>query len=199
MHGATSVLQMVLFTAIASAILFVTIPWAMDTIGISMDTSELNSIKAQFDTCNDRILETARTGATNKCVFSVTRGQIYGRTEGVYYSLTSEGPICDRSFLREIDARTHVWQECNVTGDTRVYGMLWMFPKNVNVTVTGLSGSVYNGTATDDIDFEEGVTFRTLTLSVAFQYKSDIAGKTVRISRVNITNTNVTLRLDIEE
>jgi hypothetical protein len=192
MHGATCVLQMV-FSQRWVCILFVTIR-GDGHIGIRW-THRAHSIKAVRTA--RRILETIDGAPTSG--FSVSGGQIYGRTEGVYYSLTSEGPICDRSFLREIDARTHVWQECNVTGDTRVYGMLWMFPKNVNVTVTGLSGSVYNGTATDDIDFEEGLTFRTLTLSVAFQYKSDIAGKTVRISRVNITNTNVTLRLDIEE
>jgi hypothetical protein len=198
MKAAFTVIQSVLLLLIATSLISVTLPWALRIINISMDVTEIRSIKSQFDTCSDRILETARTGSTNKCIFNIRNGQITGRVEGIYYSLLSNGPICDQSPLVEIDSKTHVWQECNVSGNQRVFGMLWMFPKELNVTGTGISGSKMQGQSTaGSINFGSLVTFRTLTLNVEFQYQPGESGNIVEMSRINITDKNVTMRVRI--
>ena len=194
MRASVSAFQAILLLVISASIITVAVPWALSTVSLSFDVTEINTIKSQFDSCNDRILETARTGSTNKCMFDVKNGQITGRTEGLYYKIVSSGPVCDYSPLVEIDGRTHVWQECNVTGTQRVYGMLWMFPKDVNITGAGLGGAVSDGSS---VGFGSTVTFRTLTLSVIFNHKVGEAGTVVEMSRVNMTGSNVTLSVKI--
>lgn len=198
MKAVSTIIQAVLMLVVSASLLAITLPWALKTIGISVDMTEIQSIKSQFDTCSDRILETARTGSSNKCIFDIKNGKITGRTEGIYYSLLSNGPICDESPLVIIDNKTHVWQECNVSGSVRNFGMLWMFPKELSVTGKGIEGSKMQGQSTSgSIDFANIVSFRTLSLSVDFQYRPGEAGKIVEMTRINITDNNVTLRVKI--
>jgi len=195
---ALAIFQAILMMVIALSLVAASIPWAIENIEIAMDLTELKSIKSQFDDCNERIIETARTGSTNKCIFNIKRGEITGRQEGIYYNLLSNGKICDASSLTEIDPKNHIWQECNVSGNQRIYGMLWKFPSSLNVTGTGIEGSKMQGQSTaGSIGFGSLVVFKTLSLSVDFQYQSGEAGKIVEMSRVNITDKNVTLRIKI--
>jgi len=196
MKAISTIIQAILILVVSASLLSITLPWVLKTLNISIDVTEISSIKAQFDACSDRILETARTGSTTKCIFDIKNGKITGRTEGIYYSLLSNGPICDSSPLVEIDNKTHVWQECNVTGSTRVFGMLWMFPSELEVTGTGIEGSKMQGQSeTGSINFGESVSFKTISLNVDFQYQPGESGKIIELTRVNVTDQNVTMRV----
>ena len=198
MKAAFTILQAMLIMVLALSLASMALPWAMENIGTSMDLAEFKTIKSQFDECNERIIETARTGSTNKCMFNVKRGELSGRQEGIYYKLLSSAPLCDVSTLVEIDPRNHIWQECNVSGKQRVYGLLWKFPSSLNVTGEGIQGSQLVGqTNIGNIDFDEPVNFETLSLYVNFQYQLGQAGSIVELSRVDITQTNVTLKVKI--
>jgi hypothetical protein len=198
MKAISTLVQAILLMVVSVSLVALTLPWALKNINISMDTTELKNIKSQFDVCSDRILETARTGTTNKCIFNIKNGQITGRTAGIYYSLVSSGHICDPIFPAvEIDSRTHIWQECNVSGDQYVYGMLWMFPKELNITGSQISGKMQGQSTSGNINFGSSVSFRTLTLSVDFLYQPGESGNIVEMSRADITDKNVTLSVKI--
>jgi hypothetical protein len=196
MKAISTVIQAILILVVSASLLAITLPWTLGTLDVSIDATEISSIKAQFDVCSDRILETARTGSTTKCIFNIKNGKITGKTEGIYYSLLSKGHICDPSPLVEIDNKTHVWQECNVTGSTRIFGMLWMFPKELEVTGTGIEGSKMQGQSeAGDINFGESVIFRTISLNVDFQYQPGESGKIIELTRIGVTEQNVTMRV----
>ena len=163
-----------------------------------MDISEIDSIKPQFDDCNEKILETARTGTTNKCIFSIKRGIIEGKKEGIEYKLLSTAPICDQHNLVEIDERTHLWQACNVSAGNRIYSLLWYFPLQLKINGTGVGGNQMKGQAVAaQINFNNPIVFKTLTLYAGFEYTPGEAGDIIEINRVNITETNVTLKIKI--
>ena len=67
MRGATvTFMLIVIITALLTSILVV---WAvMNTTGF-FEVNEMNIVKDQFRDCNDKIIETARTGMSNKCIF----------------------------------------------------------------------------------------------------------------------------------
>ena len=196
MKAFSTIIQAVLILVVSASLLVMSMPWALETFEISVDVTEISSIKTQFDACSDRILETARTGSTTKCIFDIKNGEITGRTEGIYYSILSNGPICDPFPMVEIDNRTHVWQECNSTGKTRIFGMLWMFPEELKVTGTGIEGSKIQGQSeAGDINFGPTVNFKTISLNVDFQYQPGESGKIIELTRVNVTDQNVTLRV----
>lgn len=198
MKATFTLLQSILIFVLMIVLTAVTMPWATEKIGESMEITELNSIKPQFDECNERIIETARTGSTNTCIFNIKKGEITGRQEGIYYKLLSNAPICDESSLVEIDPRTHIWQECTVSGNQRIYGLLWKFPSTLNVSGEGVEGNQMAGqTSISEINFLNPVVFDTLTLYVNFQYQLDQIGNVVEFSRVGITQTNITLKLKI--
>lgn len=198
MRGVIPIIQVMLLFIIVTSLIVLMFPWAVKTIGESMDVSEIDSIKPQFDDCGEKILETARTGTTNKCIFNIKRGTITGKTEGVEYNLLSTAPICDQHDLVEIDERTHVWQACSVSGENRIYSLLWYFPLQLKVNGTDVQGDEVKGKmAVADINFQNPIEFKTLTLYAGFEYVPGEAGDVIEISRVNITETNVTLKIKI--
>ena len=74
MKGAVSILQAVLIFAITLSVVVVAIPWTTSTIDKSLDMSEMSTIRNQMGLCNDKLVETARTGTSSKCLFSANRG-----------------------------------------------------------------------------------------------------------------------------
>ena len=169
MKALTTVIQAILLLIVAASLVTAAVPWAIQNFDLSVDITEIKTIKSQFDTCSDRIIETARTGSTNKCIFNIKNGQITGRTQGVYYSLASNGHICDSSPLVEMDSKNHIWQECNVSGSTYVFGMLWMFPKELNITGTGVQGSMIQGeSSSGSIGFGSVIEFNTISVVIVF-------------------------------
>ncbi len=198
MKAAFTILQAMLIMLLILVLAAMTLPWAMENVGTSMDLSESKAIKSQFDDCNQRIIETARTGTMNKCIFNIKRGEITGRQEGINYRLISNAPLCDASPMAEIDPRSHIWQECNVSGKQRVYNLLWKFPSTLNVTGEGIQGNQMVGqTNIGNMNFDEPINFNTLSLYVNFQYQPGQSGTIVELSRVDITQTNVTLKVKI--
>ena len=142
------------------SIVSLSFPWAMETVGKSRDLIEVNFIKSQFDTCSDRILETARTGVTNKCFFNIDRGELTGMAEGLSYKLISSTDICDPHDLTEIDEKRHIWQRCYVFDEYRVFEMLWMFPEELKVSGTSIEGSKMQGeSTTGSINFTDPILF----------------------------------------
>jgi hypothetical protein len=198
MKAAFSIIELILIMVIAIALAAIALPWSVENVGISIDSTEVKSIKSQFDDCNEKIIETARTGSTNECMFNIKNGVISGRQDGIYYKILSNGPICDASPLTEIDSKNHIWQECNVSGKQRIYGMLWKFPSSLNVTGQSISGNQISGqTNIANINFNTPVNFDTLSLFVNFQYQPGQIGNVVELNRVNITQTNVTIGVSI--
>jgi len=198
MQGVIPIIQLVLLFIIAVSLVALMIPWATKTIGESMDISETDSIKPQFDDCSEKILETARTGTTNKCIFNIKRGTITGKIEGIEYKILSTAPICDQHNLVEIDERTHVWQACSASGENRIYSLLWYFPLQLKVNGTGVQGDEMKGKSPlADINFQNPIEFKTLTLYAGFEYVPGEAGNIIEISRINMTETNVTLKVKI--
>ncbi|MEM3609604.1 MAG: hypothetical protein QXK49_02980 [Candidatus Aenigmatarchaeota archaeon] len=197
MKAAFTIIQTMFILTLLIILSSISMPWVFENIAISMDLAELKSIKSQFDECNERIIETARTGSTNKCIFNIRRGEISGREEGIYYRLISNAPICDESPLVEIDPKNHIWQECVASGKQRVYGLLWKFPATLNITGEGIQGNQMAGqTTVSNINFEETINFETLTLYVNFQYQPGQSGNIIELSRIEITQTNVTLKIN---
>ncbi|MFH0928728.1 MAG: hypothetical protein V1818_00015 [Candidatus Aenigmatarchaeota archaeon] len=183
----------VLVSVAAVALAF---PWALKTIDETMDMVEMSFIKSQFDTCSDRILETARTGTNNKCFFNINRGTLTGKTEGLSYTITSSAGICDAHVMTEIDARRHIWQRCNVSNDLTTYEMMWTFPSELTVNGTGISGVKMQGdNLLGGIDFLNTINFRTLTVYVVFDHNPGESGTIVDMARTAITDKNVTLRV----
>jgi hypothetical protein len=198
MKATFSIVQAVLILLLIVALVAMTLPWAIEELEKAMDLTELNTIKPQFVDCDNKIIETARTGSANKCIFNIKRGGISGRADGIYYTLLSNAQICDPSPLTEIDSESHIWQECSASGSQRIYGMLWKFPSSLNVTGTQVQGDQMTGTTTiKDINFSSPITFDTLTLYVNFQYSTGQMGNVVELSRVDVTQTNVTLKIKI--
>jgi hypothetical protein len=196
MKGAVPILQAVLLVILLVSITSLSIPWSMKIVEESMDVSEVGSIKPQFDSCSEKILETARTGTTNKCYFNIGRGQLTGKTEGLSYRIVSTADICDQHSLTEIDERYHIWQSCSVSGENRAYEMLWKFPSLLKVNGTGVEGDTMQGVnQIGNITFDNPVQFSTLSLYAGFIYTPGESGTVVEISRVEISQTNVTLKI----
>jgi len=191
-----NILQVILIVVISVSLISLSFPWAIETIEESMDLTEVNSIKSQFDTCSERILETARAGTTNKCFFNINRGELTGDVRGLDYKIVSSADICDSHDLTKIDERRHIWQSCSISGENRIFEMLWMFPKELNVSGTGVQGSKMKGEGSiGSIGFSDPIEFITLSLNVNFQYQPGESGKVVEMSRVYISEENVTLRV----
>jgi hypothetical protein len=198
MKAAFTIIQVLLIMLLSIALVAIAMPWVLENVGNSMDLAEFKTIKSQFSDCDTRIVETARTGSTNKCIFNIKKGEISGRADGIYYKIVSNAPICDASPLVEIDPKSHIWQECNVSGKQRVYGLLWKFPLSLNVTGTQIQGNQIVGqTNVGNINFNPPINFTTLSLYVNFQYQTGQIGNVIELSRLSITQTNVTLKVKI--
>ncbi|MBN2202631.1 MAG: hypothetical protein JW700_00375 [Candidatus Aenigmarchaeota archaeon] len=191
-----NILQVILITGVSVAIVALAFPWALATINQSMDMVEVSFIKSQFDTCSDRILETARTGTNNKCFFNINRGELVGRSDGLSYAISSSSDLCDEHSFVQIDEKRHIWQRCSVDSGVTIYEMKWMFPVELEIQGSEVTGIIMEGeTQTGDIYFASSLNFRTLTVFVNFDYNEGESGRIVDITRTTITEDDVTLKV----
>ncbi|MFQ6056368.1 MAG: hypothetical protein ACE5J3_10360, partial [Methanosarcinales archaeon] len=131
MKSVVSVLQVVLIFAIAVSLIILASPWVYSSLKKSFELSEFQTIRGQFELCNDKIVETARTGTKNSCVFSISKGILSIESDGIYYKLTSSAEICDEHDWVEINPDKHLWQSCFITDSMRTYQMKWSSPDEI--------------------------------------------------------------------
>ena len=177
MKGVTVPLTYVLVFAVATIGAFVAFPWAYKQYEISLDTAEISVIKNDFIDCSKRILEVARIGSSQKCVFSVERGDLFVRREGIYYRLISKGNVCDEHEWALIDERYQLWQRCVKNESLKIYELRWFYPKNDTIVLEGsVTVTLPSGTK------EFGLSAKGY-LNVEFESPEGIKGKTLEIAR----------------
>jgi hypothetical protein len=145
MRGAT--ITFILIVIITASITSVLVGWTvMNTMGF-FEINEINSIKHEFEDCNDKIIETARTGLSNTCVFSADRGQISGTSDDISYQIITHENICDQTPWVLIEPEKNLWQKCDVSPKENVFSLKWnytsikfQFMQLGNVEIKGESG-----------------------------------------------------------
>jgi hypothetical protein len=199
MKGAVEIFQMVLIFAIGVSLAAIATPWAYSSLQKTMDISEMGVIRDQMALCNDKLIETARTGTSNRCSFSANRGKVSALTDGIYYNILSKAPICDDHSWAEVDAERHLESMCDASETARTYVMRWRWPSDVKIMGDGFTGKVLKReTVQYNIEFEPNVTFKTITVIVEFDYTPGETGKIVEISRKSLTKDTATLAVKIK-
>ncbi len=192
MKAAINALVYVLIFAIAFIGIFMALPWAMKQMSSSVEHGEISVVKKDFLECAKRVIEAARTGSTEKCVFAANKGDLFVRTEGIYYRLTSTSKICDPHPWRVLERTNTVWSRCLLKGGVYVFELRWFYPKNDTVV---LEGSV-------SIETPSGKRNYTLigkgSLNVIFESPEGIKGKTIEIRRKLLTKDHAILSVKIE-
>lgn len=199
MRGAVGIMELILIVFVVVSLTAWAFPVISDIIKESLDIGEISAIEPQFKICSEKILETARTGTTNECVFSISKGEIRGTNESIEYSLESYANICDPHPEVIIDELGHIYQQCIESGGMKIYKLIWKFPLELQVEATGLAGhELQGGTPVGDIDFGGGtIQFRTLTVLVEFDYLEGQTGNTIELSRKSITEEKVIMGVRI--
>jgi len=205
MHGAVTILQAMLIMLIAISLVVIALPWVLDIIGEMMDISEIKGVKTQLEMCDEKIIETSRTGSVNKCLFSVSRGELTGSREGINYKLISFADVCDRHPWVLINEEKHLWQKCDVRGDKSILELRWNFPKEIKIQGQQFVGNELRGDVPigninfgdEPLLYGEDIVFRTLSLYVEFEHQLGETGNLIEISRVSITAEDVTLKIKI--
>lgn len=187
-----TILQAVLIFGIAIGLLGAIIPFAYSAVQTSMEFSEIQTVKSDFAKCNDKIIETARTGLANKCLFNAERGKIRIEKDGIYYNLTGSKDICSSHSWTEIDAKRHVWQSCEASDDKRIFGLRWHYPTQVRIEGK-LEGNVTSEEVLKPIKFNETIMFRTLTVVMEFESQLGAYGKFLEIARKVLTEEKAVL------
>ena len=145
MKGATVTLVLImLITALLTSILVV---WAsMNAIGF-FEVNEINSVKKGLEDCNDKIFETARTGLSNECKFSIERGELKGTTDDISYQIVTHQKVCDQSSWVLIESEKNLWQKCDASSDGNIFSLKWnytsikfQFESMGNIEIRGQTG-----------------------------------------------------------
>ncbi len=199
MRGAVTIFQAVLIFVIAVSLIALGVPWFLDTYEKSMEIGEIRTVKGQLEQCNEKLVETARTGTANQCLFSADKGEMTAESDGVYYSITTKADICDDHNWIEIDPEKHIWQKCKVVATTTNYNLKWSWPKNITIEGYNLDGEIdRNDVKIADIIFTSPVDFTTLTVLVEFEAVPGQAGKIIEINRISVQEEKVILRVIIK-
>jgi len=201
MRGAVTIVQAVLLFAIIVGASAFALPWAYSSVNKALDLSEMDKVKMEFGLCNDKLIETARTGSPSKCFFSANRGDLYAQRTGIYYKLVTKADVCDSHWWKEIDADKNTWQKCQVSGPIRTYYLNWYWPKDITITGESLDGEVKVEESSDslgDIIFDETVKFRTLVVNLEFDYKEGQVGRIMEINRVGLEEDKAILSVNIK-
>lgn len=159
--AAITIIEAVLILAIAAGFTSLAGVWTYSSVQASMVSAEMNSMKQAFAACNDKILETARTGSSNRCVFPVDKGKLSAAADGLYYSLLGGKEICSPHGWFQIDEKRHIWQKCDAADSKRIYQLRWSWPKEVNIEGRAVYGNFSGG---EDVNFNETVFFRTINV-----------------------------------
>jgi len=188
MKAISILIQSVLIATIGISIAMIVLPWTYTSVSSSMDISEIQSVKADMLKCSDKILETARTGSTNKCFISVSKGELEVKKDGIYYTMTSNDKICDKHEWTLIEENKQLWQKC-IAGST--YQLRWFYPKNDVILLEGeIEITSVSGTKNYNL-YPKGLLF------INFDSPKKLTGKNIEITRDSISNNTTVLKINI--
>jgi len=197
MHGAIKVFGAILIVFIITSLSIMAVVWVIPEIEKSMELSEFQTVRNQFYDCNDKIMETARIGSTNKCFFSASKGRITVEGNSINYKITSKGDICDQHPWVLINEEKHIWQRCEVSDQKRTFEMKWSFP--LSIKGWDFAGDKLKGDPIliGNIIFDSPVSFGTPTFYVEFQTTPGESGNVIEISRVDVKTDKIILKIRI--
>ena len=145
MRAAVTLMLIVIVIVFLTAIL---VAWTvMNTLGF-FEMNEINAVKSEFEECNDKIIETARTALSNKCIFSADRGAIRGTNNEIIYQIISRVKVCDETPWVLINPEKNIWQKCDFSGRENIFSLKWNSTKikfrfeEIGVEVRGQTGSI---------------------------------------------------------
>ncbi len=199
MRGVSTVIVAVLLVAIGSVSAVAAYTWASPRISFSFDLSESDAVQRAFESCNDRIIETARTGSSSHCIIPTSRGELTAQSDGLYYTLSSSGRLCDQtSDWVSINAEKHVELLCNVQpGNATMFNLRWRYPKLVSIYAVTLEGNLTRDSDVTPVKFNTTSSFRTVSVFVYLVVTPGGGGQNIDLNRINITSENVTLGIRI--
>ena len=145
MSNAITLMLIMIIIVLVTAIV---VAWTvMNTLGF-FEMNEINAVKHDFEECSNKIMETARTGMSNKCIFSISRGKIIGTTDDISYQVVSKVKVCDETDWVLINPEKNIWQKCDFSGREDIFSLKWnsssikfQYEKMGNIEVKGQSGS----------------------------------------------------------
>jgi len=117
------ILSIVLIGIIVVALLFI----INSSMKNSLDASEFQTVRNHFEECNDKIMETARTGVTNSCSLFTENGEIVVGGDTILYKIVTNANICYESDW--VNIGENLWQMCTVYGGSRLYQLKWDSPE----------------------------------------------------------------------
>lgn len=199
MHGAIKVFGAILIVFIITSLSIMAVVWVIPEIEKSMELSEFQTVRNQFYDCNDKIMETARIGSTNKCFFSAGEGRLTVDIDGIYYKITTGTGICDQHPWVLINEEKHIWQKCEVSDQKRILEMKWSFPLSVGIEGWDFAGDKLKGDPIliGNIIFDSPVSFGTSTFYVEFQTTAGESGNVIEISRVDVKTDKIILKIRV--
>ncbi len=181
----------ILLVGAVIAIAISALPWVNKQIQLSFDKAEIKNVKSQFMRCAEKILETARTGSSNKCIFSVSRGDLYVKEDGIYYKLSRDGKICEEHKFALIDYFHKLWERCKRVKEKWTYELKWFYPKNDSVIVNGdVIVEFPSGSKTFEL-INKGVA------SISFETPIELKGKMIEVVRRRVEKDKVILSVKI--
>lgn len=200
MKGVSVVIQAVLIFGIIAVTAAAAFPWANNYIQRSMDLLEINKVKDEFSLCNDKLVETARTGTANKCYFTANRGNINAQEDGLYYRIISNANICDEHWWTNINPKAHLWQKCDRDISKKILEYKWYYPKDINITGQEFYGNIIvdeDAPPELQIYFDSEITFMTLSVIIEFDFTEGQSGNLLEIGRVSIDETKTVLNVKL--
>jgi len=136
-----------LIVIITVALTSIVVVWTLTNANSFFETNEISSVKAEFRECNNKIIETARTGLSNTCIFPASIGLITGTIDDISYQIITSEQVCDQTPWVLIDPDKNLWQKCDVSSNSDTFSLKlnyssikFQFMSMGNVQVKGQSG-----------------------------------------------------------
>jgi len=167
-------------------------PWAMQQFEAQQYKGEMLAVERDFNDCAKKLLSVTRTGSSERCVFSATRGTFEIKKDGLYYRLHSPLPICEPHEWRMKSLATKVWTRCS--NDGKVFEIRWLYPKNDTVVISGTVTLLMPDGTTRTFDLTNKGA-----LNVEFTREGVIRGKIIEITRSKVEKDKTILSLRVVE
>lgn len=221
MRAVTVLVSAIIVLAISVIAATTAYMWAAPRIAASFEAAEAEAVQVALADCNDRIVETARTGIANRCLIPADRGRLTAETDGLYYSLLTAAPVCDPTAdWVSLEPAKRLELKCSFV-ERYHYELRWRWPSEIAINGTGLAGMggfvgmigtedcpfepppppaspPYPPCPEPDIKFEPtDVEFETVTMFVEFETIPGARGKIVSMSRVSITPYKIVLKVEL--